>query len=64
MSDVYETDQLLSEYLLMHYGSDEELMPWGFGPKDAIGFPIRTVSHFPDKAGTRALDLGLSLIHI
>ena len=61
MSDVYETDQLLSEYLLMHYGSDEELMPWGFGPKDAIGFPIRTVSHFPDKAGTRALDLGCAV---
>jgi hypothetical protein len=27
----YESDQLLSEYLLMHYGTDEQLMPWGFG---------------------------------
>lgn len=61
MSDVYESDQLLSEYLLMHYGSDQELMPWGFGPKDAIGFPERTVGHFPAEKGTRALDLGCAV---
>lgn len=61
MSDVYESDQLLSEYLLMHYGNDQELMPWGFGPKDAIGFPTRTVGHFPPETGTRALDLGCAV---
>lgn len=43
----YESDELLSEYLLMHYGTDEQLMPWGFGPKDAVGFPVRTVECFP-----------------
>ena len=48
MPDYYETDLLLSEYLLMHYGSDSELMPWKFGPKEAIGFPMRTVSYFPE----------------
>jgi len=57
----YESDQLLSEYLLMHYGTDEQLMPWGFGPKDAIGFPIRTVGHFTKGACDRALDLGCAV---
>ena len=38
MPNLYETDQALSEYLLMHYGTDAELMPWPFGPADAIGF--------------------------
>lgn len=57
----YESDQLLSEYLLMHYGTDEQLMPWGFGPKDAIGFPVRTVTHFPEDHVERALDLGCAV---
>jgi putative 4-mercaptohistidine N1-methyltranferase len=58
----YESDQLLNEYLLMHYGTDTELMPWNFGPKDAIGFPVRTVNHFPKKSDpVRALDLGCAV---
>lgn len=58
----YESDQLLSEYLLMHYGTDELLMPWSFGPNEAIGFPIRTVGYFPEKSGgVRALDLGCAV---
>ncbi len=57
----YESDQLLSEYLLMHYGTDEQLMPWDFGPKDAIGFPVRTVEHFPPGKCDRALDLGCAV---
>ncbi len=57
----YESDQLLSEYLLMHYGTDQQLMPWPFGPKEAIGFPARTVSHFPAGKCARALDLGCAV---
>lgn len=58
----YESDQLLSEYLLMHYGDENNLMPWKFGPKEAIGFPIRTVSYFPENDQvTRALDLGCAV---
>lgn len=46
----------------MHYGENDELMPWSFGPSDAIGFPQRTVSYFPDKSGSlRALDLGCAV---
>ncbi|MFK7909705.1 MAG: putative 4-mercaptohistidine N1-methyltransferase [Akkermansiaceae bacterium] len=62
MPDYYETDRLLSEYLLMHFGSDEDLMPWSFGPAEAIGFPVRTCGHFPEKSNhTRALDLGCAV---
>ncbi|MCP5537327.1 MAG: putative 4-mercaptohistidine N1-methyltransferase [Akkermansiaceae bacterium] len=57
----YESDQLLSEYLLMHYGTDEQLMPWGFGPSEAIGFPVRTVDRFPPGECERALDLGCAV---
>ncbi|MDC0088197.1 putative 4-mercaptohistidine N1-methyltransferase [Akkermansiaceae bacterium] len=57
----YESDKLLSEYLLMHYGTDAQLMPWDFGPKDAIGFPTRTVSHFSEGSCDRALDLGCAV---
>ena len=57
----YESDELLSEYLLMHYGTDEQLMPWGFGPKDAVGFPVRTVEYFPTRKCDRALDLGCAV---
>lgn len=61
MSNLYESDQALSEYLLMHYGTDEELMPWSFGPADAIGFPSRTVRHFPDQKASRGLDIGCAV---
>ncbi len=57
----YESTQLLSEYLLMHYGTDENLMPWSFGPKDAIGFPVRTISHFPKGNVEKSLDLGCAV---
>lgn len=59
----YESDKLLSEYLLMHFGTDAQLMPWDFGPKAAIGFPTRTVSHFTNsqQEGIRALDLGCAV---
>ena len=45
----------------MHYGTEEELMPWGFGPKDAIGFPSKTVSHFSEGRASRGLDLGCAV---
>ena len=39
--NVYETEKLLNEYLLLHYGSRNELMLWDFGPRDATEFPKR-----------------------
>lgn len=61
MANVYESAQLLSEYLLMHYGTDEQLMPWEAGPMQALGFPVRTVAHFPQQQASRGLDLGCSV---
>lgn len=62
----YETDQFLAEYLLFHYGEPSEIMPWGFGPKEGLGFTRRTVeaglAHYGQAlGGGRALDLGCAV---
>ena len=65
MANIYETRRLLGEYLLFHYGSPHEVLPWLDGPKEALGFPVRTVLELvdlfsiPDPA--RALDLGCAV---
>ncbi len=62
---IYETRRLLDEYLLFHYGSAEEVLPWRFGPQDALEFPARTVRELLDEsllpASPRALDLGCAV---
>jgi putative 4-mercaptohistidine N1-methyltranferase len=61
----YETDPLLSEYLLFHYGSAEEILPYGDGPTDALGFPVRCVRECVDLEGlssaARGLDVGCAV---
>ncbi len=61
----YETDRLLSEYLLFHYGTPEEVLPWPFGPSAALDFAVRVVSECLDLASLplagRALDLGCAV---
>jgi putative 4-mercaptohistidine N1-methyltranferase len=63
--NIYETPKLLCEYLLFHYGKDEEIMPWPSGPRDGMGFPQRSVSDLIDPSllteNTRALDLGCAV---
>ena len=39
--NVYETEKLIGEYLIFHYGTEDELLPYGFGPKDSLEFPSR-----------------------
>ena len=39
--NVYESMRSLSEYLVFHYGSPNEVCAWDFGPKSAIDFPRR-----------------------
>lgn len=60
--NVYETEKLLGEYLLFHYGTPEEILPAG-GPRDALEYPARCVSEcvgdVPPNA--RALDLGCAV---
>ncbi len=63
--NIYETDRLLAEYLLFHYGTVEEVLPYGAGPRDALGYPVRCVSECLETADlpapARALDLGCAV---
>lgn len=63
MPNPYETRRLVDEYLLFHYGSAQENLPWAEGPESAVGFPVRTVtSLLPDRIWTgRALDAGCAV---
>ncbi|MEI6351908.1 MAG: putative 4-mercaptohistidine N1-methyltransferase [Verrucomicrobiota bacterium] len=60
---IYETEALLHQYLLFHYGTPEETLPWEFGPHSALRFPRRIVSETfgPFPANARALDLGCAV---
>jgi len=61
----YETDRAIAEYLLFHYGSRELLLPYAFGPLNALNFPARCVTECLDPArlptSARALDLGCAV---
>ncbi len=61
----YETDKLLNEYLLFHYGKPQEVLSHAFGPLDALDYPLRCVSECIASAQlpaqTRALDLGCAV---
>jgi putative 4-mercaptohistidine N1-methyltranferase len=61
----YETDRAIGEYLLFHYGTREETLPFGFGPAEALQFPVRCVTECLDAgrlpANSRALDLGCAV---
>ena len=67
MENPYETDRLLGEYLHFHYGNENEVMPWSFGPKNGLNFAIRSVSELLDHASlnvsqkTSALDVGCAV---
>ena len=64
-NDPYQTDRALREYLLSHYGSEEEILSLGVGPRDALGFCVRTVELLLDlntlTGDGRALDLGCAV---
>jgi len=63
--NIYETDKLLAEYLLFHYGTPDEVLPHAGGPREALGYPARCVSECLDPArlpdAARALDLGCAV---
>ncbi|MFM8459242.1 MAG: methyltransferase domain-containing protein, partial [Chthoniobacterales bacterium] len=63
--NVYESDRLVREYLLFHYGSGEEILPWSDGPRGALGFAERCVRELLDRSGVesnaRALDVGCAV---
>ena len=61
----YESTKLLGEYLLFHYGKNEEVLPWPNGPVEALNFTKRTVDSLIDEisfnADSRALDVGCAV---
>ena len=61
----YESDRLLGEYLLFHYGRPEEVMPFPFGPVGGVDFAVRVVTECIAPAqlpgDARALDLGCAV---
>ena len=61
--NIYETDLLLNQYLLFHYGTAEDQLPYSFGPRDALFYPSRCVAEFLPGIGriSRALDLGCAV---
>ena len=63
--DFYESDRLVREYLLFHYGSPDEILPWPDGPNAALGFAQRCVNELIDitdlSAKARALDVGCAV---
>jgi putative 4-mercaptohistidine N1-methyltranferase len=65
MSAIYESDRLLADYLLFHYGAADEILPpgrrWPPGMRDALDFPTRTVAHFTPGHAKRGLDLGCAV---
>lgn len=70
MSEYYEDPGILSEYLLFHYGAPERVLPWDFGPRNSVDFPMRIAHqfchHYPQQPHeaplpSRALDLGCAV---
>jgi putative 4-mercaptohistidine N1-methyltranferase len=65
MSAIYESDKLLAEYLLFHFGTAEEILPpdrnWPEGMREALDFAKRTPAHFSTNPVKRGLDLGCAV---
>ena len=66
--NIYETDRLLAEYLLFHYGHAEDIFTGGWdvkGVREALHFPERSVNACFDlpaiPKGARALDAGCAV---
>ena len=61
----YETEKLLREYLLFHYGKPQEVMPWPEGPRGGLEYPERCVRECVDvsalPSSARALDIGCAV---
>lgn len=63
MTNVYESDLVLDQYLLFHYGTADDQLPYLAGPRDSLFYPIRCVNDFLPAIGStgRALDLGCAV---
>jgi putative 4-mercaptohistidine N1-methyltranferase len=63
--NIYESDRLVREYLLFHYGDPEEVLPWKHGPREALGFAARCVRELLNSSAVgrdaRGLDVGCAV---
>lgn len=65
--NVYESQALLNQYILLHYGSEQDTISHGFSPENSLSFPKRcaqllTRMMFHYSISTeRALDLGCAV---
>ena len=61
----YERDEILNTYLLFHYGSNQDQLPFSFGPQNSLHFPVRCVTECVDlkalPANAAAIDLGCAV---
>lgn len=62
---MYEDPKILDEYLLFHYGREDEILDpgirWPDGMRHALDFAVRTPSHFSKHPVPRGLDLGCAV---
>jgi putative 4-mercaptohistidine N1-methyltranferase len=62
---IYESDRLVREYLLFHYGEPDEVLPWKNGPREALGFAARCVRELLNASSlgreARARDVGCAV---
>lgn len=67
LKNVYESQKLLHEYLVFHYGSPKEVLKYEFGPKGSLDFPKRCadlcMKHSKSKipVPSRAFDIGCAV---
>jgi 5-histidylcysteine sulfoxide synthase/putative 4-mercaptohistidine N1-methyltranferase len=59
--NVYETEQMVNDYMVLHYGEASDQMPYAFGPQGATAFPQRCASLVVDTAKRLGLPLGTAL---
>lgn len=59
--NIYETEKLLAEYLLFHFAKPAEILPWDFGPREALDYPVRVAGHFSAGEVGRGLDIGCAV---
>ncbi|KNC75363.1 hypothetical protein SARC_12111 [Sphaeroforma arctica JP610] len=64
--NIYETNSLVNQYLVFHYGKPSEVCNHETGPKGALDFPVRVAAEcWNAEAGksncSRALDIGCAV---
>ncbi len=57
-ANVYETQALLDQYLVLHYGTAADAMPYPFGPVDAAFFPRRCADLVVDLCARHGVETG------